>query len=745
MIEIKDPHELTPIEQHGDLFFKREDYFSFAGCRGGKVRSALHIAQGAKGLISAGSSHSPQVIIVARIAHELDIPARVHIPKCKRNAELEAIAPFTEIIEHKIGRRNVLSHDAAIDAKEHPDWTYIPFGMEHPAHIEQMRSQFKNVPAEAKRIVAPVGSGLALSAILWGARDYGWQKPIVGICVSPLSGPIKMLDKYAPHDWREQCKLIRSELDYAKEPEQQTISGIQLDPIYEAKAIPYLEAGDLFWIVGIRRGFDGDRAASPAAAAAQLSRSKEISELEVDISQLEAWERNPRGIRRKDLERLKEQIRKLGVYKRLICYEKENAAGRFVILGGNMRYRALQELGAQSVSITIVRPRNEAEKLEYNLSDNDQAGFYEEDQLFERFSDQLAEINLSTFGVDFREPKTLAQAVKDFYGDDVIFESEARWDEKQFAAEASRIIKGMSFPYRTLSDFDLIRDFADLCWTDAKYSNAGLRICNELQPTIWQIKSGNKKLVLSEVWDERKEEIIEYLLARRGEMTDSLYQIRNLLCLLKSIQRPWVFKPALARFYYRRYSKPGDLIFDPSIGWGSRMLGYLSLGRSEQFMGTDPSPEAIRDNKKILSFLKINNQAAKLICEPFEDFEIGALRGKIGFIITSPPYFDTEEYTGEKQSWRRYPDLEQWKERFLKVYIGRCGLLLRPGGYFVLNIGNVGKQRIDISEDIKRYLTVTGFEIEKIETEIVSRVVSEDISEQQRGEPFYIAKKREKK
>jgi len=591
----------------------------------------------------------------------------------------------------------------------------------------------------------PVGSGLALSAILAGAHEAGWQKPIIGVCVSPISGPTKMLDKYAPADWRDRCELIRSELEYAKEAEQQIISGIQLDPIYEAKAIPYLRAGDLFWIVGIRRGIDGEKKlAQYQGQVSQLDRSKEIREIEVDISQLESWAKNPRGIRRKDLERLKEQIRKLGVYKRLICYEKENQAERFVILGGNMRYKALQELGAQRVAITIIRPRNEAEKLEYNLSDNDQAGFYEEEQLFEKFSDQLAEINLATFSIDFREPKTLAQAVKDFYGDDVIFESEARWDEKQFSTEATRIIKGMSFPYRTLSDFDLIRDFADLCWTDAKYSNAGLRICNELQPTIWQIKSGNKKLVLSEVWETRREEIIEYLLARRGETTDSLYQIRNLLCLLKSIQRPWVFKPALARFYYRRYSKPGDLIFDPSIGWGSRMLGYLSLGRSEQFIGTDPSPEAVRDNKKMLSFLRINNQAAKLICEPFEDFSIGELRGKVGFIITSPPYFDTEEYTGEKQSWRRYPDIDQWKERFLKAYIGRCGLLLRAGGYFVLNIGPVGKQRTDISEDIKRYLINAHFDIEKIETEIVSRVVSEDISEQQRGEPFYIAKKREK-
>ncbi|KKK60758.1 hypothetical protein LCGC14_3021180, partial [marine sediment metagenome] len=31
------------------------------------------------------------------------------------------------------------------------------------------------------------------------------------------------------------------------------IGGIKLDAVYEAKCIPFLEPGDLFWIVGIRR------------------------------------------------------------------------------------------------------------------------------------------------------------------------------------------------------------------------------------------------------------------------------------------------------------------------------------------------------------------------------------------------------------------------------------------------------------------------------------------------------------
>ena len=463
--------------------------------------------------------------------------------------------------------------------------------------------------------------------------------------------------------------------------------------------------------------------------------------LKVPIEQVEPWEKNPRGIKAADYERLKRQILKLGVYKPLVAC-REN--GKYIVLGGNMRIRALKELGVKEVDVSVVEAKTEKERIEYALSDNDRVAYYEEEKLFELIQPSLAKIDLATFGIDFREPKSLALAVRDYYGDDVILEPESRWETKDFAEAAKRIIAKMSFPYRTLSDYDLVKDFADLCWTNAKISNAGLKICNELQPAIWQTRSGSGRLLLSEIWDARKEELISYLLERRGEIAESLYQIRNLLCLLKSVQRAWVFRPALARCYDRRFSRPGDLIIDPSAGWGSRMLGYLSLGRKEQFIGIDPSREAIEGNRRILEFLKIDSKAVRLIEEPFEDWHGSELYGKIGFIITSPPYFDTEEYAGEKQSFRRYPTLDRWKE-WLRSYIAKCAMLLRPGARFVLNVGPVGKERVDISADIKKYLLSSNLEIERIDTEIVSRLISSDLAEQQRGEPFYIAAKRASK
>ena len=78
---------LTPIETHGGHLVKRDDLFSIGGVNGGKVRTCWHLAQGAKGLVTAGSRQSPQVNIVAHIAKKLNIPSRVHMPRGKLSPE----------------------------------------------------------------------------------------------------------------------------------------------------------------------------------------------------------------------------------------------------------------------------------------------------------------------------------------------------------------------------------------------------------------------------------------------------------------------------------------------------------------------------------------------------------------------------------------------------------------------------------------------------------------------------------
>ena len=131
--------------------------------------------------------------------------------------------------------------------------------------------------------------------------------------------------------------------------------------------------------------------------------------LKIPTSSVVPWDKNPRGIKTKDFERLKKQILKLGVYKPLVCY-REN--GKFVVLGGNMRIRALKDLGLKEVEVSVVEPKTEAQKIEFALSDNDRAGYYDEDQLAELVYPYLDEITLEDFKVDLGQPLNLAELVE---------------------------------------------------------------------------------------------------------------------------------------------------------------------------------------------------------------------------------------------------------------------------------------------------------------------------------------------
>ena len=143
--------------------------------------------------------------------------------------------------------------------------------------------------------------------------------------------------------------------------------------------------------------------------------------IKAPIESVIPWDKNPRGIKTKDYERLKKQILKLGVYKPLIAFEDK---GKYVVLGGNMRIRALKEMGLKEVDISVVAPKTEAEKIEFALSDNDRAGFYEEDKLAELIYPHIKDIDLGDFKVDLGDPWIDLQRVIERYGPNIDPEKE---------------------------------------------------------------------------------------------------------------------------------------------------------------------------------------------------------------------------------------------------------------------------------------------------------------------------------
>jgi len=136
----------------------------------------------------------------------------------------------------------------------------------------------------------------------------------------------------------------------------------------------------------------------------------------VSIDQVSLWDKNPRNIKTKDFERLKKQILDLGVYKPLIAC-KEN--GGYTVLGGNMRLRALKELGIKEVGISIVNADTEAKKIKYALSDNDRAGETDEQQLAELVFPHIEEINLDDYNITTGKTVNVSDLVHDFAPEEI--------------------------------------------------------------------------------------------------------------------------------------------------------------------------------------------------------------------------------------------------------------------------------------------------------------------------------------
>lgn len=130
---------------------------------------------------------------------------------------------------------------------------------------------------------------------------------------------------------------------------------------------------------------------------------------EVPISKVVPWDKNPRTADREDLDRLKRQIEKHGVFKPLIVFEDR---GRYVVLGGNQRLKAYRELGYKTVIVSVVKAVTEGGRLEFSISDNDRAGYYDPESLAELLFEQKDAIEMGLLKIDLGVDESLATVLE---------------------------------------------------------------------------------------------------------------------------------------------------------------------------------------------------------------------------------------------------------------------------------------------------------------------------------------------
>lgn len=158
--------------------------------------------------------------------------------------------------------------------------------------------------------------------------------------------------------------------------------------------------------------------------------------------------------------------------------------------------------------------------------------------------------------------------------------------------------------------------------------------------------------------------------------------------LYQTIAETKIFNPTWARSLITLVMGPnvaGKKWLDISAGWGDRLITAMSLDMD--YVGFDPNIELQPGHSQMIEMFG-NPSRHKVIYEPFESGTIPP--GPYDVIMTSPPYFNLEDYApGQKgQSIVSFPTFNKWMVWFLFASLSKAWDNLKEGGYLILHLGD---------------------------------------------------------
>lgn len=183
-----------------------------------------------------------------------------------------------------------------------------------------------------------------------------------------------------------------------------------------------------------------------------------------------------------------------------------------------------------------------------------------------------------------------------------------------------------------------------------------------------------------EVWD----------IISPGKKGDSKYMLREEI--YNQTRECNTFNPVFVKWIletlFNKSKLPNIVMLDPSSGWGDRLIGAAAAG-IKTYIGFDPNPRLSDCYKAMIKMCTTSDQNFSVRTEPFTWSQPNQ---KVNIALTSPPYFNYEEYVlpgqnGEKeQSIGMYPNYEDWKEKMFKPYITDMFNAVISGGWIIVYI-----------------------------------------------------------
>ena len=214
---------------------------------------------------------------------------------------------------------------------------------------------------------------------------------------------------------------------------------------------------------------------------------------------------------------------------------------------------------------------------------------------------------------------------------------------------------------------------------------------------------------------------------------------------LKAFRVSWCqyavnFPPMTAKFLYEKFTEHCKdqervIVYDPSSGWGGRILGAMAVreDRHIHYVGTDPNtdhwvPELNKTKYELLADM-FNEKTYR--GNPFfgktntyeifqhgseeihKDPEFQKYKGQLDMVFTSPPYFGKEGYSqDETQSFKKFPQFDNWVNGFLKQTLTTAVEYLKEDRYLLWNIADAkfGNDMLPLEQASNDILKSLGME-----------------------------------
>ncbi|TNE62684.1 MAG: hypothetical protein EP335_11890 [Alphaproteobacteria bacterium] len=211
------------------------------------------------------------------------------------------------------------------------------------------------------------------------------------------------------------------------------------------------------------------------------------------------------------------------------------------------------------------------------------------------------------------------------------------------------------------------------------------------------------------------------------------------------------FPPAIAKYLYMKFtegleSQDKIVVFDPSAGWGGRILSAMStaMERTIHYVGTDPNSDHWMPDEKLTKYEYLaayfNREVAGKRKNTYELFALGSedihlaedfqkYKGQVDFVFTSPPYFAAEGYSNDDtQSHIKFSTYEAWRDKFLRRTLETCVEWLKPGRWLCWNVADVtfGSNVLPLQEDCLAIMEDLGMEYKGFKKMVLAKAPGGD-------------------